>query len=124
MKKVTFKILIKSKVDKRNNQEVLLQVDYEKIDSAYIEALGPSYYRIHAPKTFRIISPENHKELVDIEKTRKHNELTVMRIGFGRSDNMDNIKIEVVDITEVWKNGVIFGSFSFRFFLEIECRGR
>lgn len=101
MKKVTFKILIKSKVDKRNNQEVLLQVDYEKIDSAYIEALGPSYYRIHVPKTFRIISPENHKELVDIEKTRKHNELTVMRIGFGRSDNMDNIKIEVVDITEV-----------------------
>ena len=101
MKKVLFKITIKSKVDSRDNSEVLLETSYENNDSAYIEAVGPSYYRIHAPKEYRIISPEDISKLITIDRSsNKIDEIVIMRIGYGRADNVDRIKIEVIKITE------------------------
>jgi uncharacterized protein YxjI len=101
MKKVLFKITIKSRDDFRDGKEVLLEVHYESDDSAYIEAVGPSYYRIHAPKEYLIISPEKVSKLVAIDRsTNKVDELVIMRIGYGRADNIDRIKVEVIKITE------------------------
>ena len=50
MKKVEFKVSINSRVDERDGKEVLLEVEYNDNDSAYIEAIRQSYYHIHAPK--------------------------------------------------------------------------
>ena len=101
MKKVLFKISIRSRVDSRDNGEVLLEADYEKNDSAYIEAVGPSYYRVHVPGSYRIVSPDDISKLITIDRSSNNSEeLVVMRIGYGRADNVDRIKIEVIKISE------------------------
>ena len=111
MKKVLFKISIKSRVDSRDGSEVFLEADYKKDESAYIEAVGPSYYRIHVPNAYRIASPDNSSKLVTIDRsTNKCDELVVMRIGYGRADNVDRIRVEVVEISEDW----FYRSFGFK----------
>ncbi|MBR4566902.1 hypothetical protein IKO18_00310 [bacterium] len=101
MKKVQFKVSINSRVDERDGKEVLLEVEYNDNDSAYIEAIRQSYYHIHAPKNYRIIEPKIISNLVSIDRsTNEHDKLVISRIGFGTGHHVDRIRVEVVNITK------------------------
>ena len=100
MKKVVFKISVKSSsVKTRKDRSVLLEAEYDVNDSAYIKAIATSYYKLHVPNGYRIISPKDSSELVKIdESTNNYGEIGI--IGFGHGYNMDDILIEVVSIKE------------------------
>jgi len=101
MRKVTFKISIKSGVKTRKDRSVLLEAEYDVNDSAYIKAIATSYYKLHVPNGYRIISPKDSSELVKIdEAANNYGEIGI--IGFGHGYNMDDILIEVVSIKEDW----------------------
>ena len=99
MKKVVFKISIKSSIKSRNDRYVLLEVEYDTKDSTYIRSVGISHYHIHAPNSYRIISPENSSKLVAIDRS-SNNQGEVVIIGFGNKYNRDIVQIEVLSITE------------------------
>lgn len=98
MKRVLFKVLVKSEDQTRNNRSIIIEVNYDNDDNPKIRAIGPSYFKISCPLFYDIVSTNSHSKLVEIKRDSNKNELEIRRFTFGHGEHADNISIEILEI--------------------------
>ena len=101
MKRVLFKVLVKSEDQSRNNRSILIEVNYNNDDTPKIRAIGPSYYKISCPLFYDIVSTDSHSKLLEIDRSPiDQNELEIRHFAYGHAEYADDIIIEIVKIDE------------------------
>lgn len=101
MKRVLFKVLVKSEDQYRNNHSIQIEFNYNNNDTPIIRAIGPSYYGISCPLFYDIVSTDFNSKLIEINRsTTDHNELEIKHIAYGHAKHADNISIEILKIYE------------------------